>query len=126
MVGTREAIDEARGGGFAPIFVAGESKDDVSLLAASDIGIAVVSRSSEEAIQAADVIIAEDDPALVDYAVDLIVRTSRVVNESRWASRLVGAMGFTAAAFGKLSAANAARLHNYTRLAAELNSLRLA
>lgn len=72
----------------------------------------------------ADVIVENIDD--VDEALRLIRRTSNVVNQSQWVSRVIGAAGFTAAAFGRLSPVAASKLHNYTRLAMELNSLRLA
>jgi len=74
----------------------------------------------------ADPVFIDDDPRRRDDANELIRRASLVINQDVWASRLIGIAGFTVAALGKLSAANAAKLHNYTRLAMELNSLRLA
>jgi len=86
---------------------------------------AFLASSSKEEICEADVILVDDDPDRVAYAEHLIARASRIVGEDMGASRLIGIAGFTAATLGKLSAANAAHLHNYTRLAMELNSLRL-
>jgi cation transport ATPase len=102
---------------------------DVSTLTAlrdpdATIQIAIASRDSEETIAAADVVVEKRDD--VDEAVRLIRRTSNVVNQSEWVSRAIGAAGFTAAAFGQLSPFYASKLHNYTRLAMEVNSLRLA
>ena len=86
---------------------------------------AVIGHSSTDEIKTADVLLVDDDPERRDYANALIARTSGIVGQDEWASRLVGIAGFAAAAAGKLTAAQASRLHNYTRLAMELNSLRL-
>ena len=56
---------------------------------------------------------------------ELLRRMLLVIRDNQRAARFIGAAGFTAAAFGKMSHGTAARLHNYTRLALELNSLRL-
>ena len=86
---------------------------------------AVIGQSSTEEIDSADVLLIDDDPERLDYAKALIARTSRIVSQDEWASRAVGIAGFIAAAAGKLTASQAARLHNSTRLVMELNSLRL-
>jgi cation transport ATPase len=86
---------------------------------------AVIGRSSTDEINAADVLLIDDDSERRDYANALIARTSRIVGQDEWVSRLVGIVGFAAAAAGKLTASQASRLHNSTRLAMELNSLRL-
>lgn len=86
---------------------------------------AVLGRSSNEEINTAGVLLIDDDAGRRDYAKALIARTSGIVGQDEWMSRIIGIAGFIAAAAGKLSSANASRLHNYTRLAMELNSLRL-
>ena len=86
---------------------------------------AVIGRSSTEEIDSADVLLIDDDPERLDYAKALMARTSRIVSQDEWASRAVGIAGFIAAAAGRLTASQAARLHNSTRLVMELNSLRL-
>jgi len=86
---------------------------------------AVMGISSTDALNTADVLLIDDDPERLDYAKALIARTSRIVSQDEWVSRLVGIAGFAAAAAGKLTASQASRLHNSTRLAMELNSLRL-
>jgi cation transport ATPase len=85
----------------------------------------VIGRSSTDEINTADVLLIDDDPERRDYANALIARTSNIVSQDEWVSRLVGIAGFIAAAAGKLTASQASRLHNSTRLAMELNSLRL-
>jgi cation transport ATPase len=99
-------------------------RESPSLLDPDDVAIAVLSQSSPEDIAAASVLV--EEPEAVDEAVRIIRRTSRVRNEDRFVSTIFGIAGFTAAAMGKLPSATASRLHNYTRLAMELNSLRLA
>src|SRR5947209_11807343 len=86
---------------------------------------AVIGRSSADEIKRADVLLIDDDPERLDYAKALIARTSRIVGQDEWGSRLVGIAGFIAAAAGKMTASQASRLHNSTRLVMELNSLRL-
>jgi cation transport ATPase len=86
---------------------------------------AVIGRSSIDEINTAGVLLIDNDPERLDYAKALIARTSSIVGQDEWVSRLVGIAGFIAAAAGKLTASQASRLHNSTRLAMELNSLRL-
>ncbi|HYC93757.1 MAG TPA: hypothetical protein VEO54_31430 [Thermoanaerobaculia bacterium] len=119
------ALQALRGDGYAPVAVAGGEEGEAALLAASDIGLAVVARSAPETLHAADVLLLESDPRYLAVALALMQRTSSIVREDEWLSRIVGVAGFTAAAAGKLSVASASRLHNYTRLAMEANSLRL-
>jgi cation transport ATPase len=121
-----DALEAIRRDGYAPVTVAGDEDNSTELLAASDVGMAVVSRSAPETLPAADVLLLENDPLYVAVAIALMRRTSWIVREDEWLSRLVGVGGFLAATAGKLNIAGAARLHNYTRLAMELNSLRLA
>jgi hypothetical protein len=86
---------------------------------------AVIGRSSTDEINSAEVLLIDDDPERLDYAKALIARTSGIVGQDEWGSRLVGIAGFIAAAAGKMTASQASRLHNSTRLVMELNSLRL-
>lgn len=97
---------------------------DVNTLTALRDPNATIVVSDDPADLNADVIVENGDDA--DEAMRLIRRTSNVVNQSQWVSRVIGTAGFTAAAFGRLSPVAASKLHNYTRLAMELNSLRLA
>jgi Cd2+/Zn2+-exporting ATPase len=120
-----DVLSALRAEGFVPIVVAGDEAGDPALLRWAEVGLALVPRSAPEAIQAADVLLVDPDPLSVAAALRLMRRTSGIVRQDEWMSRIAGIVGFTAAAFGKLHLAGAQRLHNYTRLAMELNSLRL-
>jgi cation transport ATPase len=120
-----DVLSALRAEGFVPVVVAGEEEGDPALLRWAEVGMAIVPRSAPEAIQAADVLLVDPNPLSVAAALHLMRRTSAIVRQDEWLSRLAGVAGFTAAAFGKLNLAGAQRLHNYTRLAMELNSLRL-
>lgn len=121
-----DVLSALRAEGLAPVVVAGGEEGDPAVLRWADVGVAIVPRSAPEAIQAADVLLVDPDPLSVAAALRLMRRTSGIVRQDQWLSRIAGIAGFTAAAFGKLHLAGAQRLHNYTRLAMELNSLRLA
>jgi cation transport ATPase len=99
-------------------------RESPSLLDPDEVAIAVLSRSLPEDIAAASVLV--EEPEAVDEAVRIIRRTSALMNQDRIVSNIAGLAGFAAAAVGRLPSATASRLHNYTRLAMELNSLRLA
>src|SRR6185436_463332 len=58
-----------------------------------------------------------------DDAQEIERRLAGVLTGNQWAARLIGAAGFTIATFGKMSLATASKVHNYTRIALELNSL---
>ncbi|MEA2329000.1 MAG: manganese-transporting P-type ATPase [Thermoanaerobaculia bacterium] len=121
-----EAIAMLRRQGLAPVVVAGDAEADPLVLEASDLGIALAGSTSPEAVRAADVVLTRDGLHHVARALALISRAGGVIRQNDWMSGLTGAAGFTAAAFGRLNAANAAEIHHYARLAMELNSLRLA
>ena len=121
-----DAVHSIRGDGYAPVTVAGNEDGETFLLAASDVGIALVSHSAPDTLHAADVLLLESDPLYVAVTLALMRRTSWIVREDEWLSRIVGVGGFLAATAGKLGISAASRLHNYTRFAMELNSLRLA
>jgi cation transport ATPase len=118
-------LEEYRAQRFAPVVIGGEDQDDAAVLAAADVGISAIARRSRESLDAANVLLAEDDPRAAVAALALMHRATGIVRQDQWISRLIGAAGFTAAAFGRLTVSGAAQLHNYTRMAMELNSLRL-
>jgi cation transport ATPase len=88
--------------------------------------MAVLRHSAREVLRTADVLLLKDEPQTAAAALTLMQRTSRIVRQDEWLSRATGVAGFTAATLGKLTVAGSSRLHNYVRLAMELNSLRLA
>ena len=76
-----EQLIEKRSGKGALVFV-GDGINDAPVLSRADIGIAMGAMGSDAAIEAADIVLMDDDPAKIATAVRLSRRTLRIVYEN--------------------------------------------
>jgi Cd2+/Zn2+-exporting ATPase len=76
-----EAIIEAKPRGSSVVFV-GDGINDAPVLARSDVGVAMGALGSDAAVEAADVVLMDDDPSKVYEAVRASRRTLAIVKQN--------------------------------------------
>ena len=74
-----EEMPEGRNLAFA-----GDGINDAPVLSRADIGIAMGAMGSDAAIEAADIVLMDDDPAKMVKAIKIARRTLRIVKENIW------------------------------------------
>ena len=91
-------LDENKGGKLA--FV-GDGINDAPVLTRADIGIAMGAMGSDAAIEAADVVLMDDDPLKISKAIKISRKCLRIVYENitfalviKFACLILGALGF--------------------------------
>ncbi len=80
-----EELIESKASGEAVAFV-GDGINDAPVLTRADIGIAMGAMGSDAAIEAADIVLMDDDPLKISKAIRISRKCLRIVNENIWFS----------------------------------------
>ena len=77
-------LKRKEGDGKGTLAFVGDGINDAPVLSRADIGIAMGALGSDAAIEAADVVLMDDDPAKIARAIRIARKCIRIVNENIW------------------------------------------
>lgn len=107
------------------IMMVGDGINDAPALAYADIGVTLGAKTTDIAMETADVVIHSDNPILLSEVVNLSQQTTRTIKQNITATIIINTAAITLGAFGLIQPIVGAAIHNAATIGVVLNSAKL-